>query len=54
MFDNLKINYKDAIVDLIIEDLSKINIFCGKNNSGKILLLKNILNLNEKNLFIKD
>jgi hypothetical protein len=42
MFTNLKVTKIKALKEAILKDLGKINIICGKNNSGKSTLIEGI------------
>lgn len=41
-FTNLRLGTHKALEDCLLQDLGKINIICGKNNSGKSTLLEAI------------
>jgi len=42
-FQNLKITNIKALKEAMLRDLGKINVVCGKNNSGKSTLLEGII-----------
>ena len=42
MFKHLKLSYPPILIDVILDGLGKINVVCGKNNSGKSTLLESI------------
>ena len=44
MFTHLKVETHKGLDECVLRDLGKINIICGKNNSGKSTLLEVISN----------
>jgi AAA domain, putative AbiEii toxin, Type IV TA system len=42
MIKHLKLKFPPILNDLVLQDLGKLNVVCGKNNSGKSTLLESI------------
>ena len=50
MFENLKISNIKALRECQLQNLGKINVICGKNNSGKSTLLQGIHSTNNRKI----
>ena len=50
MIERIKISKHHLLGDYVLDDLGKINVICGQNNSGKTTLLTAINNLDQANL----
>lgn len=53
MIINIKLQSYKAIKEILLEDLSKINVICGKNNSGKTTVLEAINKREHRSLTIR-